>query len=246
MIDLEQYIYEKVKPIFDGWDEPDIYAISFFAYSNELNKYGGFCNVTDFAVSYNTEADCPGAGPHSEQRWNYAYWRQNETPVFDSYGKSPETAVLFAWYTQQGITNIGYEDENMEAPVGYKELVDVLARVARRFQEEGYWQKRFGRPIPILIHDLEYIPCTLSATAYANPNGEAADFLHGNWESDWDSSPAFDGPDLEKIRDAVHKVFADVIQGFGEKDFMDPILENQQDESDRHLEEIMKIIRGEQ
>lgn len=245
MIDLEEYLYEKIKPIFDGWDEPGIYAVSFFAYSNELHEYRGICNVTDFAVSYNTEADCPGAGPHSEERWNYAFWRQNETLIFDSYGQTPETAVLFDWYAQQGITNIGYEDENIEAPVGYKELVDVLAKVARRFQDEGYWMRRFGRQIPILIHDLEYIPCTLDATAYANPNGEAADFLCGNWESDFDDSPAFDRAEFEKVQNAVHTVFADVMKHFGEKDFMDHLLPNQQDESDRHIEEIMKIIRGE-
>lgn len=243
MIDLEQFIYEKVRIIFDGWDEPGIYAVSFFASSNELQEYRGFRNVTDFAVSYNTEADCPGAGPHSEARWNYAFWRQNETMVFDSFGQTPETAVLFDWYAQQGITNIGYEDDGMEAPVGYKELVDVLAKVARRFQEEGYWMQRFGRPIPILIHDLEYIQCTLDATAYANPNGEAEDFLYGNWDDDYDQDHAYNVPHFGEVRDAVKKVFADVISQFGEKDFMERILQNEQDAADKRLEEIMKILR---
>ena len=165
--------------------------------------------------------------------------------IFDSYEQTPEMEVLFDWYAQQGITKIGYEDETMEAPVGYKELVDVLAKVARRFQDEGYWVRRFGRPIPILIHDLEYIQCTLDATAYANPNGEAADFLYGNWESDFEHGIPFGRPDFEKVKDTVHAALADVIKHFGEKDFMDQALQNQQDESDRHLEEIMKIIRGE-
>lgn len=245
MIDLEQYIYDYVKPIFDSWDELDIYAVSFFASANDLQEYRGFSNVTDLVISYNTERDCPGAGPHSETRWNYAYWRQDETMVFSSFHRTPETAVLFDWYEQEGITNIGYEDSSMEAPVGYKELVDVLSRVARRFQEEGYWVKRFGRPIPILIHDLEYIQCTLDATAYANPNGEAKDFLHGNWGDDSISDDGHQAHDFEKNRDMILKMMADAQARFGSKGFMEQVRNAGLDSYRPNIEAMKQFLYGE-
>lgn len=243
MIDLEQYLYDVIKPIFDSWDEADIYAVSFFVYSNEMHMYRGFSNVTNFAVSYNTEQDCHGAGAHSEERWNYAFWRQNETPIFDSYEASPGTDVLFDWYAQQGITNIGQETEKMDAPVGFRELVAVVRQVARRFQEEDYFPGKFGKRIPILIHDLEYIPCVLEATAYANPNGEAADFLAGNWESaemDFSNDPQF-----QKVHSEVSAIMGAVVANLGNPDFMNRLLGiKEEDAPDPEVEELMKVIFG--
>lgn len=244
MIDLEKYLYDVIRPIFDGWNEDGIYAVSFFVCSNELHEYRGFSNVTNFSVSYNTETDCRGAGRHSEARWNYAFWRQNDTPIFDSYSGTPETDVLFDWYAQQGITNIGYETGDMEAPVGFQELTDVLSRVARRFQEEGYFVKKFGRPIPILIHDLEYIPCTFDATAYANPNGEAADFLAGDWEtapSNWSN------PKSEEIHSRIGAFLGKAASDPDAKALMKNIVEGQgRDymELTRDMDALMQIILG--
>ena len=39
MIDVEEYLYDKVKPIMETWNEDGIYAISFFVYSNEMYTY---------------------------------------------------------------------------------------------------------------------------------------------------------------------------------------------------------------
>lgn len=225
MIDLEKYLYDCIRPIFDGWYEDGIYAVSFFACSNEMLEYRGFSNVTDFSVSYNTEEDCGGAGRHSEKRWNYAFWRQNEVSIINSYEGTPATDVLFDWYAQQGITDVGYETDGMDAPMGFAELVEVLGKVARRFHDEGYFVRKFGRAIPILIHDLEYTPCTLDATAYANPNGEAADFLAGNWETE---ESVFHGTDTKKgdflaavAADPQHKEIMDRLQSLGTKDKLD-------------------------
>ncbi len=240
-INLERYLYDVIRPIFDGWNEDGIYAVSFFVYSNALYKYGGFSNVTNFAVSFNTEKDCGGAVRHSEKRWNYAFWRQNETPIFDSLADIPGTDILFDWYAQQGITNIGYENEEMDAPVGFKELIDVLSRVARRFQDEGYLVNKFGRPVPILIHDLAYIPCTLEATAYANPHGEADDFLAGNWES---AELDCDDPKYQEIRSKISAIIGAVAANMGKQDVLDQIIEAAKEGSDPDVDSITKAILG--
>ena len=62
MSDFKSDVKTKIKSIINTWDEKDIYAISFFVYSNESYEYNGFSNVVNFFISYNTESDCPGAG----------------------------------------------------------------------------------------------------------------------------------------------------------------------------------------
>lgn len=186
MIDLEKYLYDKVKNEIDKWDEEGIYAISFFIYSNEAYEYQNYSNVTDFSISYNTEEDCNKAKPYSEERWNYAFWRQDEVPIIDTYNKNEGAEILFKWYKENGIENIGYVDEDCyddncryigKGPVGYYELLTVLAEVAKKLQTEGYIKEKFNKPIPIILHDLEYSWYCIEATKKANHSGEANDFL---------------------------------------------------------------------
>ena len=180
---LEETLYQKIKSGMSAWDEEGIYAVSFFVYANMAFHYRDYWNVPSFAISYNTEDDCKGAGRHSEERWNYAFWLQDETPILEPEDNSAEMKLLFDWYEELGLENIGEQDELHPDPVGYPELVALIARVARRFQEEGFLKAKFGHSIPIIIHDLEYVDCIWEATSYANPNGEAADFLERKWQS---------------------------------------------------------------
>lgn len=187
---FEKFLYDTTKEIMSTWNEPGIYAVSFFVYSNEMFSFRGYDNVSTFAISYNTESDCDYAGPHAEKRWNYAFWRQDEWHIIDPDEDSQGMQLLFDWYREQGISNVGYEDyDTPDGPIGFPELVELVGRVARRLQEEGFLLTQFGRPIPILVHDLDYTECTLKATEYANPNGEAEAFMHGNWESDVPAVP---------------------------------------------------------
>ena len=186
MIDLQQYLENKLRAIISDWNEEGIYAISFFVYANEGYEYNGCSNVTSFAVSYNTEKDCNNADDLSEERWNYAFWRQNETFIIDVDNENEGIKILFDWYRENGIENIGYEDDNCydskmryvgKGPVGYYELLSEITAVAKKLQDSGFIKKQFDRPIPIIIHDLEYPWYIIEATKKANPNGEADMFL---------------------------------------------------------------------
>lgn len=72
-MDLEKYLYDKIVPLVRSWDEKGIYAISFFVYANEGSVFEGHCNFPEVSVGYNTEADCCGASPYDEKRWNFAF-----------------------------------------------------------------------------------------------------------------------------------------------------------------------------
>lgn len=184
---LEEVLYDKVKAEILTWDEPDVYAISFFVDNNLAYEYGGHENVSAWSISYNTEKDCKGAGKYSEERWNYAFWRQNEFPIIDINVPNKYTDVLYEWYEEQGITNIGYEDdenafdEDMnyigKGPAGHYELVFMAADIAKRLQGESVIKEQFGKEIPIIVHGLEYAWYDIEATKTANPNGEADVFL---------------------------------------------------------------------
>lgn len=173
IVNISEQLYQKIKSIINTWDENDIYAISFFVYSNEAYEYNGINNVSYFAISYNTETDCVGAGQYDEKRWNYAFWRQDETPIInpDEPGKLIDS--LFDWYKENGIDNIGAEDENCydencnyigKGPVGHYELLQFASEVAKRLQQEGAIEQKFGRKLPIIIHGLEYAWYDIEAT----------------------------------------------------------------------------------
>ena len=186
MINLKAFLHEKVKSIIEDWSESDIYAISFFVYSNSAFSYKQYKNVCEFAISYNTEKDCGGASDFSEERWNYAFWRQNATHIINPHAENDEgIETLFQWYEENGVENIGFEDDNIydanmlyigKGPAGYYELLTAVSDVARQMQTEGLISKKFGS-IPIIVHDLEYSWYVEEATAHANPNGEAGIFL---------------------------------------------------------------------
>lgn len=187
MIEIEKILYDKVKAELLKWDEDGIYAISFFVYSNDSYEYKGYTNVSTWAISYNTEADCEGAGPLDEERWNYAFWRQDERFIIDVYEPDEYTEALYEWYKENGIDNIGEEDSDNDydeecnyigkGPVGHYELVGIASRVARMLQEDGTVRNHFGKALPIIIHGLEYAWYDIEATKNANPNGEADTFV---------------------------------------------------------------------
>lgn len=186
MIDLQMYLEKKLCDIISIWDEDNIYAISFFVCSNEAYEYKGYSNVTEFFVSYNTEDDCGDAEELSEERWNYAFWRQDEIPVFSADYEEEGMKILFDWYKENGITDIGYEDVNCyddkmryigKGPVGCYELLSEITQVAKKLQESGFIKNKFGRSLPIIIHDLDYSWYVIEATQKANSNGEANTFF---------------------------------------------------------------------
>lgn len=187
MVDLQAYLEKKICEIISAWNEDDIYAISFFVYANESYEYGGVSNVTTFSVGYNTESDCNGAGELSEERWNYAFWSQNDTPVIEAEDENEGMKILFDWYRENGINNIGYEDYEScydsemryvgKGPVGYYELLSEVTAIAEKLQKCGFIKNKFGKSVPIIIHDLEYPWYIIKATETANPGGEANAFL---------------------------------------------------------------------
>lgn len=183
-MDLEKILLDKCKDIINSWQENDIYAISFLVYSNTNEVFENIENFPQFSVGYNTERYCENAPKISEERWNYAFWPQNNQVIISA--ENNEMAKhLIEWYQEMGIENPGIllddeydEDFNYigKGPVGYYELLMLVSKVARELQEDGVIKSKFG-DIPILVHDLEYSWYCKNATIEANKNGQAIDFI---------------------------------------------------------------------
>lgn len=188
MIQIEDILYEKVKSEILKWDEEGIYAISFFVYSNNAYEYKNYNNVSIWDISYNTESQCDGAGEYDEERWNYAFWYNDEISIIDTKEDNPYTKLLYDWYEENGIHNIGEIDYSKthdangcpidKGPVGLYELVCIARDVAKRLQEEGIIKEHFGKAMPIIIHDYEYSWYYMDATKEANVHGEADHFFY--------------------------------------------------------------------
>lgn len=183
-MEFEKILLEKCRDTINSWHESDIYAISFLVYANENETFEGVENFPEFSIGYNTEKDCENAPRISEERWNYAFWSQNNQVIL-SADKKEMAQRLIAWYGEIGIEEPGVisgdeYDENFcyigKGPNGYYEFLMLAAKIAARLQEDGTIKSKFG-DIPMIVHDLEYTWYCKDATAIANKNGQAADFI---------------------------------------------------------------------
>lgn len=182
---FQKRIEEQIVDVISKWDDKNIYAISFLLVYDCSANYKGVNNFPELSIGYNTEEHCGSVDLLSEERWNYAFWSQNNTIILDSENTEMSDCLL-EWYKEKKISNVGIEleedmyDDDMNyvgnGPGGYIELLNLISDIARKIQSNGYIKKRFGT-IPIIVHDLEYSWYVYDATKNANPNDEAKTFL---------------------------------------------------------------------
>lgn len=184
MTNLTDILYEGIRKTIEGWTEADIYAISFFVYDD-----GDDPNKPTVTVGYNTE-NCvrdsiEDAFDEAEARWNYAFWPQNEEYSF-GYDETAET--IEAWRKENGYESDesapeggdDYDENGYytgKPPLVTEKFIEVLIETARRLHESGVIRKKFGKDIPILIHELEYYGAIAEQTRKANPDGAADEFI---------------------------------------------------------------------
>ena len=160
-------------------ETPDIYVVSLLVYDEDDDP-----NRPTLTIGYNTETRVQQilaaqrgstllpAGPptdDAEARWNYAFWLQNELAVIASGTHDPIGARLRDEWIRSG----GVESHEQITSA----FVNACVRLARNLHATGLIDKTFGRPIPVLVHELEYYDVIADQAAAANPPGVAADFI---------------------------------------------------------------------
>lgn len=164
----------------ERWVAEDIYAISLFVYDQEDNP----CKPT-VTLGYNTETqvknEVGNAGDELEARWNYAFWIQND---FFCFGQDETEEYVREWLKYNHLPY--YEDDDVawdkdstyeEVEIITKKFVEVLVDIVKEIHQSGLLTQKFGKEIPIIIHELEYYDEIAEQNIEANGRKILADFV---------------------------------------------------------------------
>ncbi|MFD5300871.1 hypothetical protein ACFWJU_37460 [Streptomyces mutabilis] len=161
----------------------DIYVVSFFI-DNERDDP----RQPTLTIGYNTEAQfrrsIADASDEAEARWNYAFWLQNELTVIGDLTRDPDGAAarrqwineLGLWYDEptnpeEWVTTVGSTAALIEANFN-----QACVQLARGLHDDGVIATIIGKPVPVVLHELEYYEAIARRTEAANPPGLADDF----------------------------------------------------------------------
>jgi len=161
---------------------PDIYALSFF-----VDDVDGDPRYPWLQLGYNTRAQVaasipPAASDAAEAKWNFAFWLQNELAFIGEPGTEGRQLLERAlkaeglWYTDEEEAG-DFERCMLVADRITAYFVDACVRIAQALHASGAIAERFGHPVPIIVHELEYYDQIAIQTQAANPPGLAQEFV---------------------------------------------------------------------
>ena len=161
----------------------DIYVISFLI-DNERDDP----RQPTLTIGYNTEAQfrrtIADASDEAEARWNSAFWLQTELTVIGDLTRDPDgAAARHQWISELGLW---YDEptrpEDWITTVGpIAGLIEVnfnqaCVQLARDLRNDGVIESTIGKPVPVILHELEYYEGIARRTEAANPPGLADEF----------------------------------------------------------------------
>lgn len=191
---LEQHLRSRIRAGLEAVpasDRAGTYAVSVLLFFDEDDPRRPVVHV-----SHNTEArvaactPAPGQAPRwpiassaDEARWSYAFWLQEVLAAACDGAADPEGARLRdAWVRAQGYW---YSDEEEAADLDAAlrrasplagAFLGLLTSAVRDLHLSGDVARLLGRPVPVLVHELEYVDETADLAEAANPGGLADAF----------------------------------------------------------------------
>lgn len=181
---LENHLYTRVRRAVEGLpgeDAADVYALSFWVYADEDDSRRMILDFS-YTTSAQVKASLKNAASPAEAKWSFAFWLQNQIEVVGGDDDPAAAELRDEWLDAEGFN---YTDEDEESDFDRtlkldtkveKEFRQMCARVGRRLHESGIIASKFGRPIPIIIHNLEYDKSVMTITQRANPAGLTDEF----------------------------------------------------------------------
>ncbi len=186
---FKEETYFKIKEAIFQIDEKvvdDIYAISFCVcnYDEDLRQpmlIFGYNTLDQWKSSsplQGQKAQWPIASSSEEAKWNYAFWLQNEELIIG--GDSNKIVSDWVKSTPYYFSDELLEDDFDKALLLGEKIQDAFIQImllnAQKLYDESVIKSKFGKEIPIIVHELEYSEMTVSWTNQANPNGLGKDF----------------------------------------------------------------------
>ena len=176
-----QLIKKLITDTINIWTESDIYAISLYVYDDCDNP----CKPC-VTLGYNTERQVRlelskgEAFDEAEARWNYAFWLQNDPLVF-GIGETAKTVrnwVVSSGFPYYDDDDTAWQDDNAIENTSQitETFVSVLIESVKEIHKQGVLTRKFGRELPIIIHELEYYDEIVKQNIKANGYETVKDF----------------------------------------------------------------------
>lgn len=179
--------YQSVKNLVESFNDSnvtDIYALSFWKDNSEDDpRYP--CITVSYNTYKNLDLEKEQASDEKEAKWNFAYWLQNDLLTIGG----EEDKDLIDWFKSESLY---YTDEQLDDAKGndqkWNELavlddkmqasfIDVIIEISRRLHQDDVIKKKFGKDIPVIIHELEYYDLPVGWTEAGNPEEVVAEFV---------------------------------------------------------------------
>lgn len=186
MNEFEKFAHDEICTALANVDtrgNPDIYVLSFYVFDIDDDP-----RYPVLQLGYNTLAHAmacaPSASGAEEAKWNFAFWLQNELKFIAEPGTQGRLLLeghLKAsglWYSDEE------EEEDFDQCMQIADRItayflDACVRIAQALHETGMIERTFSKPVPIVVHELEYYDEIAMQTCRANPPGLTKEFE--NW-----------------------------------------------------------------
>ncbi|ABF40941.1 hypothetical protein Acid345_1940 [Candidatus Koribacter versatilis Ellin345] len=206
MASLSQLLFERMRDAIQAWPEQiaaDIYAVSARVHDDQddprkptltfeyntlqywkaipigIDKSGTPSERIRVMVKNVKAGGRLSASSSEEAAWNYAFWPKSRRVIF---GDSSDSDFIRRWIDEAGLSYTrADEDNDFERTIALGEQINRLfmAQVIAAVQQlhaSPVLVSKIGKPVPVIIHDLEYYDAVLYQTKQANPPGLADDF----------------------------------------------------------------------
>lgn len=187
-----QDTYEKIKEAILQIDSsiiPDIYVLSFYVYNGDDDPrqpmltvgYNTYERLQSCTPEPGQEPKWPIASDVDEAKWNFAFWLQNEELIIGGYDYDPisEWVKNSPYYYTDEQADDDFDTTDLLGQKIQDRFAEIVISHARRLHSDGVIAEKFGKDIPIIVHELEYYDKPVLWTRQANPDGLAKEFE--NW-----------------------------------------------------------------
>lgn len=203
MNEFERFAYDEICAALKAIDAdvaPDVYVVSFYVFDFDDDPRRpmlqlGYNTCTRVRACTPAEGQAPGwpiALDPDEAKWNFAFWLQNEL----KYVGEPETTGGRLFEALMKSEGHWYSDDeeagDFDRCLGIgreitSRFVAMCVRIVQALHAAGVIEARFGRPIPIIVHELEYYEQIAAQNIDANPSDLAAGFV--GWVRNLEGNP---------------------------------------------------------
>ena len=162
--DFPGYLYaEAAGTLRQIGEEPveDIYVVSFLVFDEDDDPRRPVLTIgTNTESKVRQAMDSGQPSGEAEARWNYAFWLQDRLAEIGDSERDPAGQELrAAWFRRHGLWFEDGDYSDAADEIGDSmtaQFVELCVETVRRLHREGVVEQALGRPVPVLVHELEY------------------------------------------------------------------------------------------